>query len=165
MGSLANLSDQQTQNIITLFNFFDTDRDQLISPRSAVKLCERLGFHPEPAQFGGDPGSSPLALQDLLSWVDTFCGQCGRSEELRLAQRFALLRSCDVFASGQRVSREALEAFLESEQHSVQAASLDALLQETGTDGHLTKSDLLALAAPKKAARRPQAKYAGEQRM
>ena len=148
--TLSNLSDPQTKEIICLFKFFDTDRDGLISPASASKLCEQLGFHLEPAQFGGEPNTAPLALPDLLAWCDNFCGQCLRSADLRDAQRFALLRACDVFASGPRVSKEALIHFLTGEQHAVHPEAVDALLSEVGTkdtkEGHgLTKADLTLL--------------------
>lgn len=161
--TLSNLSDPQTKEIIALFKFFDTDRDGLISPRSATKLCEQLGFHLEPAHFPGDPGSSPIALPDLLSWCDSFCGQCLRSEDLHHTQRFALLRACDIFASGPRVSRDALVQFLALEQHTVRPEAIEQLLTEVGTDGQLSKSDLESLlsqgrqpgAARKQAAGRP----------
>ena len=148
--SCVNLSDPQTKEIVALFRLYDNDNDGLVSPRSATKLCETLGFHLEPAHFSGDPGSSPLTLQDLLGWIDNFCGQCLRSDELQRAQRFALLRSCDVFASGQRVSREALASFLEEEQHSVTPEALDALLAEMGTNGQLSKDDLKMIVGKKK---------------
>jgi hypothetical protein len=141
--TLGSLSDQQTKEVAQLFRFFDNNRDGLISPRSATKLCERLGFHPEPLK-----ACTPLTLRDVLSWCNSFCGQCSSSDELRTAQRFALLRSCDPFASGQRISRTALENFLVQEQHTVRPEVIDALLQDLGTDGqHLTKADLKALVA------------------
>jgi Ca2+-binding EF-hand superfamily protein len=143
--TLSNLSDPQTKEVMALFQFFDTDRDGLVSPRSASKLCSQLGFHLEPAHFAGDPGSTPLSLPDLLNWVDNFIGQCQRSKELSLAQRFALLRACDVHASGPRVSREALMHFLTLEKHTVGPEAIDELLEEVGTDGQLSKSDLAAV--------------------
>ena len=148
--SLGNLSDTQSDELATLFKFFDTDKDGLISPRSCTKLCERLGFHLEPASFAGDAGSTPLTLEDLLGWVNQFCGQCERSEELRLAQRFTLLRHYDVLTAGQKVSREALSSFLEGEQHVVTDEALDALLAEVGTNGGLTKPDLAMLIGRKR---------------
>ena len=148
--TLGNLSDTQSDELAILFEFFDTDKDGLISPRSCTKLCERLGFHLEPASFAGDAGSTPLSLEDLLGWVNQFCGQCEKSEELRLAQRFTLLRHCDVLTSGQRVSREALSSFLEGEQHVVTDEALDALLAEVGTNGALTKPDLALLIGKKR---------------
>ena len=151
--TLSNLSDPQTKEVIALFKFFDTDRDGLISPRSATKLCEQLGFHLEPAHFSGDPGSTPLSLSDLLAWCDSFCGQCARSDDLHIAQRFALLRSCDVYASGPRVSRDALIQFLANEQHAVSSEAVDALLSEMGGDGQsLSKADVAALVGARKAA-------------
>ena len=153
-GSLSNLSDPQTKEITQMFKFFDTDRDGLISPRSATKLCEQLGFHLEQAHFAGDPGSTPLALHELLAWCDNFCGQCLRSDQLRLAQRFALLRACDTFATGPRVSRDALTNFLSLEQHSVKEEAVDALLMEVGTDGQLSKADMAALIGVRAESRR-----------
>ena len=144
-SGLGNLSDPQTKEIIALFQFYDTDRDGLVSPRSATKLCEHLGFHLEPAHFSGDPGSTPLSLPDVLSWCNNFCGQCLRSDDLRLAQRFALLRNCDVFAGSQRISREALMQFLTLEQHSVRPEAVDALLSEVGTNDQLSKKDVASL--------------------
>ena len=144
MASLANLSDPQTKEIEAMFKFFDTDRDGLISPRSATKLCEQLGFHVEPAHFAGDPGSTPLAVHELLAWCDNFCGQCLRNDALRMAQRFALLRACDTFATGPRVSRDALMNFFQLEQHTVKEEAVDSLLMELGTDGQLSKQDLAA---------------------
>lgn len=145
--TLSNLSDPQTKEILALFAFFDTNRDGLISPRAATKLCERLGFHLEPAAFAGDPGSSPLSRADLLAWCDNFCGQCLRSDELRSTQHFALLRHCDPFESGQRVSKEALLNFLALEQHSVQPEAVDALLGDLGSNGQLSKAEMAALVA------------------
>ena len=152
MSHLSNLSDPQSKEIVALFKFFDTDRDGLISPRTAIKLCAQLGFHLEPAAFAGDPGSSPLTQNDLLNWCDNFCGQCLRSDDLRLAQRFALLRACDEFATGPRVSRDALLQFLASEQHQVQDEAVDALIIEMGTDGQLSKDDMAMLIGGRKRA-------------
>ncbi len=105
--------------------------------------------------FAGDPGSTPLSQSDLLSWIDNVCGQCLRSDDLRLAQRFALLRNCDIEASGQRISREALMQFLTLEQHSVRPEAIDALLEEVGTDGGLTKADMASLMRVRDAGRGP----------
>ena len=143
--TLTNLSDPQTKEIAALFKFFDTDRDGLISPRSATKLCEQLGFHLEPAHFSGDPGSTPLALPDMLDWCDSFCGQCNRSNDLRLAQRFQLLRACDVFAKGPRVSQDAMLQFLSLGQHAVRPEAVEQMLIEVGTEGELSKRDMAQL--------------------
>ena len=96
--SLYNLSDTQTKEILAIFEFLDTDRDGLISPRSAAVLCEKLGFHPEPPG-PSDPGTKPMRSDDLLAWIDSFMGQVMRDDELRLTQRYALLKSMDVFAT------------------------------------------------------------------
>lgn len=143
--SLSNLSDPQTKEIEALFRFFDTDRDGLISPRSTSKLCEQLGFHLEPAHFPGDPGSTPLSLDDLKVFIDKFSGQCLHSSDLRLAQRFALLRACDVFANGQRVTRDAMLQFLSLGQHAVSTEAVEQMLLEVGTDGELSKKDMANL--------------------
>ena len=155
--SVSNVSDAQSKEVIALFRFFDTDHDGLISPRSASKLCEQLGFHLEPAHFSGDPGSSPISMPDLLSWIDSFCGQCARQPELALAQRFALLRACDIFAQGSKVSKEALIQFLAMEKHTVGEEAIDQLLDELGTDGCLSKADMATLiGANKKGKKKPQ---------
>ena len=137
-----NISDPQAKEIATLFSHFDTDRDGYISPRSATKLCQVLGFHLEPSSLNS---SSPLCLQDVMSWCDTFCGQCLRNDELRLAQKFSLLRGCDIFASGSRISRAALAKFLDEEGHVVRPEVLEVLMQEIGTEGQLSKADLALL--------------------
>ena len=149
MPPLSNLSDGQTSELMSLFKFFDTDGDGLISPRSCTKLCERLGFHLETSQFAGDPGSTPLSMLDMLGWVDQYCGQCQKSDELALTQRFALLRHHDVFSTGNKISRDALANFLQEEQHVVTDEALDALLAEMGTNGSLTKPDLAMLVGSK----------------
>lgn len=143
--SVANLSDVQAKEVIALFRYFDTDRDGMLSPRSAAKLCERLGFHLEPPMVAGDPGSTKVSLVDLLSWCDAYCGKCMKNEELKLAQRFALLAACDTFATGQRITRDALAQFLQLEQHTVRPEAIDALLNDLGTDGQLSKQQLQAL--------------------
>lgn len=156
---VATLSDGQAKEVVALFRFFDRDRDGLISPRSATKLCEQLGFHLDPARSKGEAGSMPVSSQDLLDWVDDFMGQCQRNEELRLTQRMALLRSCDVFAgpshAGHKVSREALEKFLATEEHAVQPAELDALLEECGTDDQLSRRELRELISRKSKSKPP----------
>lgn len=138
-----NISDPQAKEIVVLFNFYDADRDGLISPRSATKLCQELGFHLEPTSLA--LSSTPLSLQDVLNWCDTFCGQCLRNEELKLAQKFALFRSHDAFAAGPRISRTAIEKFLQQEGHVVRPEVLDQLVKEIGTEGQLSKSDLVML--------------------
>ena len=91
-----------------------------------------------------------MTLQDLLAWVDGFIEKTTTSDQLRHAQRFALLRSCDIFASGQRISRDALANFLEGEQHAVAPEALDALLAELGTNGQLSNDDLRVLVGKSK---------------
>lgn len=155
MRTLSNLSDAQTKEIYALFHVLDTNSDNLLSPRSAHRLCEALGFHPDmQAQLGARGFSTPVSREDVLQWLDTFCGQAERSDEIRLAQRFALLKSCDQFAdSASRVTRAALESFLASEQHKVQPEVVEALLDEVG-DGHtLTKVQMASLLREKKSER------------
>lgn len=157
---LFNLSEAQTNEISAVFEFLDTDRDGLLSPRSALHLCEKLGFHPEPASGPGEPGSVPLSVDDFLSWMDKYIDQLVRDEEqkdgeLRLAERYALLKSCDVFASAKgRLTRRPIEAYLTSEQHKVPPEVLDALMDEVG-DGHsLSKQQFAQLIGNTKTAGR-----------
>ena len=85
------------------------------------------------------------------------CGQCARQPELALAQRFALLRACDIFAQGSKVSKEALIQFLAMEKHTVGEEAIDQLLDELGTDGCLSKADMATLiGANKKGKKKPQ---------
>lgn len=143
---LMNLSDPQEKEISTLFRFFDRDRDGLISPRSAVKLCEILGFHyQQERSMPGESGGMPLTEDDMLSWVDHFVGQMNRNEELRLSQRVTLLRSCDVDADarpGHKVTKESILEFLKAEGHSVRPEMVDMLMDEYGTNGQMSKFEL-----------------------
>ena len=72
----------------------------LLSPRSASSLCDKLGFHTELPHSPGELPQSPISREDFLSWIDTFMGQIMRDDELRLAQRYALLKSCDESSTG-----------------------------------------------------------------
>lgn len=137
--TLGSLSDPQAKEIVTLFQLFDTDKDGYITPQSACKLCQELGYNLDQSTLAST--TRPLNLHDVLSWCDTFCGQCLRSDDLRLTQRFSLLRGCDAFATGARITRDALLKFLEEEGHAVNADVVDQLLHEIGTEGELSKED------------------------
>ena len=47
MPPLSHLSDPQAKEIQAIFSFLDTDNDGILSLRSANRLCELLGFHPD----------------------------------------------------------------------------------------------------------------------
>jgi hypothetical protein len=151
---LNNLSDPQTKEVLALFHFLDTDADGLLSPRSASNLCSALGFHIEPPRNAGDPGATPIGHEDLLSWIDTFYGQALKNKELQVAQQFALLRTFDPFSGGRgsKVTKEAVEAFLAKEQHSVRPEVLAALFEDLGDGASLSKEELHHIIAPRRRA-------------
>ena len=142
--SLAALSDPQAKEIQAIFALLDTDRDGRLSPRGATKLCELLGFA---AEREGMP--SLVSLPELLSWCNDFQAQATRSKEVKLAQRFSLLHGLDGggAAGAHRISHDALMRFLEEEQHVCRPEAIDALFDEFGEGGYLTKAAIRELGA------------------
>eukprot|EP00322_Chrysochromulina_rotalis_P026075 CAMPEP_0115863830 /NCGR_PEP_ID=MMETSP0287-20121206/18887_1 /TAXON_ID=412157 /ORGANISM="Chrysochromulina rotalis, Strain UIO044" /LENGTH=151 /DNA_ID=CAMNT_0003318281 /DNA_START=6 /DNA_END=461 /DNA_ORIENTATION=+ len=136
---------------MALFDLMDTNRDGMIEPKAARKICERLGFHPEPPQHSGDPGSSAVTREDLLSWIDGYSEKANglnvQSAELKLSQRYALLRTLDLFGGGSQnqITRKALVGFLDEEQHKVRPEIVGKLLDEFGDGLTLTRSALAEL--------------------
>ena len=142
---LANLSDAQTKEVHALFNYLDADRDGLLSPRSVQVVCDALGFHLEPPRQRGDPGSLMVSRDDLMAWLDSYAGQSLKRSEIRLALRFALFRSHDVFNQSERITRAAVEKYIASEQHIVRPEVLDALFDELGDGETLGKEAIETL--------------------
>ena len=89
-------------------------------------------------------GATPISADDVLAWVDDFMGQMQHNEDLRLAQKVALLRSFDALASesDNKVTREALMQFLTEQEQAVRPQEVDAMLNEFGTNDRLSRSDL-----------------------
>ena len=147
-AALAFISDAQCKEVNALFDLLDTDRDGLLDAKSARFVCERLGFYPEPPHHTGDPGSSAATREDILSWIDNYSGQAQaktkNGDKLRLSQRYALLRTFDVYGGGSqhRLTNKAIASFLETEQHKVRPEMISRLIEEFGDGLKLTREQL-----------------------
>lgn len=148
MPALANLSDAQTKEVLAVFDILDTDRDGMIDMPTARLVCERFGFHPEPP---ADGVSTPVSREAILSWLDVFTGQAqaqtSHAAELRNSQRYALLRTFDLFGGGSqhKVSRKALAGFLAEEGHKVKPQLITYLLEDYGDGLTITRPQLKSL--------------------
>ena len=131
------LSDPQFREVTAVFHYLDCDHDGYISPEAAVKVCERLGFNVDRADFKRQLQHSLLSLPDVLGWCESYAAACHHSEELRLGQLFSLLQHCGG-SSKPVITRMALQNYLKSEQHPCDPDVLEALVEEVGEDGVIT---------------------------
>ena len=143
--ALQSLSDPQAREIGALFSFLDTDNDGRLSPRTAAHLCEMLGFTTE------HEGMPPLvSLPDVLGWCNAFQTTASKSEELKLTQRFTLLKGGCGGESVHRASVDALMRFLNDEQHACRPEAVQTLIEEMGTEGAFTRATLRKFTAKPK---------------
>lgn len=138
MAANRHLSDVQTREISAIFRFLDVDGDGHITSEAALKLCSRLGYDVDRTDARQQNLSPLLSLQEVLGWCEAYSAACHRSEDLHLAQLFALLQKnrrlpttgLPSYRLTNGLTAADLHEYLEGEQHAVDDGVLSAFVEE-----------------------------------